>query len=268
MKKIRWWFKLGWLFFTMNIRSTISYYRWSFVGVYIAHVLGYVNSYIIIWASMRSFKGLLGWNMRDVVFIYSIDLLSYALANMFVQPFWRMNELVGQGKLDDYLVRPVHSLIHIMLRHIEFGYLAHISVAITAMGVVITLSGIAWTIHNIIALVVTLIGAFFLQCTFGILPSCSTFFTIQSDQLAGMIRWGGREFIKYPIIIYPAGIRYLISFIIPFAFVNYYPVLSLLDKAKGIWVYGPLMSLGLGIFLFSITVVVWNWSIKHYSSSC
>lgn len=265
--QLQWWWKLLCIFFSMNVRSTISYYRWSFLWAYVAHVLGYVNSYIIIWASMRAFDGILNWSMQDVMFIYSLDLFSYSLANMFVQPFWDMDGLVGKGKLDDFLVRPLPPLLHLMMRNVQFAYIAHISVSIVAFIGILKISNMAWTPLQFFQLVITLIGAFLLQCSFGIMPACAAFRWIQADNFASFIRWDVREFIKYPIIIYPIWLRFGLSFIIPVAFVNYYPSIALLSKGGGLMSYGPYYTLLLGVFLFAVTLYIWKKSLQRYSSS-
>ena len=267
MQTMRWYATLARLFFKMNVKSTASYYGWSFVGVYVAHVLGYITSYVTIWASMRSFGGVMGWSMQDVMFLYSLDLFSYALANMFVQPFWRMNELVGQGKLDGFLLRPMNSFVHIVLNHIEFGYLAHISVALAAIIVTLVLSPVAFTALSLLALLTTLAGAFLIQCALGVMPACMAFWVIESSQFASLIRFGSRDFVQYPIVIYPTAIRFIISFIVPVAFVNYYPSLMLLGKAEGLWHLAPLYTLGIGLLLAFATLRLWHFSVRRYSSS-
>jgi len=255
------------MFFKMNLKSSASYYGWSFVGVYVAHVLGYIASYITIWGAMRSFDSLLGWSLAAVMFIYSIDLFSYSLAQMFVQVFWRMDDLVGKGELDNYLLRPVDSFVHLFLHHIEFGYLAHITVALAALIFAIVASPVAWTGTLVVALIITLIAATLLQIVFGSLPACAAFWFINSQNFTGLIRWGTRTFIQYPIIIYPAAIRFFISFIIPIAFVNYYPSLVMLGKAEGIWIWGPVIALVLGVGLMVVTLFTWRFSVRRYSSS-
>ena len=267
METIRYYFTLAKMFFFMNLKSSASYYGWSFLGVYIAHVLGYIASYITIWGAMRSFDGLMGWSMSAVMFIYSIDLFSYALAQMFVQVFWRTDELIGRGRLDDFLLRPVDSFAHLVLHKVEFGYLAHISVALAALIFAIFISPVAWTGIMVFALVITLIAATLLQIVFGSLPACAAFWFINSENFTAFVRWGSRTFIQYPIIIYPAAIRFFISFIIPMAFVNYYPSLVMLGKAEGIWIYGPLISLAIAIILMIVTVRTWHFCVRHYSSS-
>jgi len=267
ISQMRWLGKLVGLFFSMNMRSTINYYRWSFVWVYIAHVLGYINSYIIIWGSMRSFDGIGAWSMQDVMFLYTFDLLSYSLANMFAQPFWNWDELVGKGKLDDYLIRPMSPLLHVVLRDIQFGYIAHISVSIGAFALLLHYTNALWGGMMFAQFGIALIGAFLIQVSFGILPSCIGFRWIRADQLASLVRWDSRNFIQYPIVIYPAWLRFVLSSIIPIAFVNYYPSLTLLQKDSPIGMYGPLCTLAIGVTLLVLTLVVWKKSLRRYSSS-
>ena len=58
--------------------------------------------------------------------IFALELFSYALANAFLQPFWKMRDLVFGGEMDFYLVRPVNTLYYIMTKGFAPGYTAHI----------------------------------------------------------------------------------------------------------------------------------------------
>ena len=267
MDTLRYYGDLARYFLRINLKRSISYYGKSFIWAYLAHVVGYIGSYITIWGAMRSFDGLGGWSIREVVFLYSIDLLTYALAQMFVQSFWNMDELVRKGKLDDYLLRPIHSLFYIVLYHIEYGYIAHISVAACALVITLVTLPIAWSFVAVVSFIVAIIGGCLIQFVLGVLPSCMSFWTVESNNFQGIFRWTSRSFIQYPIIIYPVALRFAISFIVPVAFINYYPYLSMLDKEQGIWIYGPLLALGIGAVLAFVTVKVWDVCVRRYSSS-
>ena len=72
-------------------------------------------------------------------------------------------------------------------------------------------------------------GALFFMAIFILGATCS-FWTPQTAELANIFTYGGQFMTSYPMHIYEAWMRSLFTFVIPMAFINYYPALYLLGK--------------------------------------
>lgn len=263
-RDITWWLKLGWLCIKMRTASQISYNRWSYFSLFFGQILSYFGGFTVIWATMRVFNAVKGWSVYEVVFLYALDLMAYACSQAFVIPLWRMDELVLRGGLDDYLIRPLSPLVHIIARNFNLGYLAHISISLAAIIFSYNQLGMNWGVQHWLLLGVAVIGASLIQAALTIMPASLTFWWTR-ESLSGVIRWGLREFIRYPISIYPVAVRIVLTFIIPMAFVNYYPALSLLGKnALLLW---PTVTLAIGLVLIMLSLVVWRAGLRRYASS-
>jgi ABC-2 type transport system permease protein len=72
------------------------------------------------------------------------------------------------------------------------------------------------------------------------------------------------EFAKYPLSIYHSSIRILLTWIIPYGFVSFYPASYLLGRDVGplVWL-SPFVAL---VFIF-IAYRVWLFGLRHYSST-
>ena len=51
--------------------------------------------------------------------------------------------------------------------------------------------------------------------------------------IGATFRWLGTNLTQYPISIYPAALRWLLTFIIPAALLNYYPTMYMLNRRSG-----------------------------------
>jgi ABC-2 type transport system permease protein len=263
-RDLKWWFKLGWLSMKMRIASQISYNRWSYFTLFIAQVFSYFGSFVIIWATMRVFNAVKGWTVYEVVLLYALDLMAYACSQAFVIPLWRMDELVVRGGLDDYLIRPLNPLVHIIVRNFNVGYLAHIAISLAAILFSYSQLGLSWGVEHWLLLAVAVIGASLMQAALTIMPASLTFWWTR-ESLSGLIRWGLREFIRFPISIYPQAVRIVLTFVIPLAFINYFPAQSLLGKsALLLW---PSVTLAIGLVLILLSLVVWRAGLRRYASS-
>jgi ABC-2 type transport system permease protein len=75
---------------------------------------------------------------------------------------------------------------------------------------------------------------------------------------------GGREFGRYPYAIYGQGILKFVTYVIPLALVQYYPLLYLTDREDSpLYMLAPLPA-----FLFLIPCYVfWKFGLSRYKST-
>ena len=69
---------------------------------------------------------------------------------------------------------------------------------------------------------------------FGINLAIATaaFWFIRIDTLRWVVMSLEQEFTRYPISIYTRGVRFILAFVFPFAFMNYFPATFLLHKTE------------------------------------
>lgn len=261
---LKWWLGLGWMSLKMRVASQISYNRWSYFSLFFAQMFSYFGGFLLIWVTMRAFQAVQGWSIFEVVILYALDLMAYACSQAFVIPLWRMDDLVLRGGLDDYLVRPLDPLAHLIARNFNVGYLAHVSISLLALLYSYAQLELHWDAPHWLLLVVTVLGGSLIQAALTIIPASLAFWWTK-ESVSNLIRYGVRQFTRYPISIYPVGVRFVLIFVIPMAFVNYYPALSLLDKAPlYLW---PNITLVIGAALLALALAVWRAGIRRYSSS-
>lgn len=269
MSKISWWVGLCSIYARMSFQSMISYYRWSFISFYTAHVLAYFGIYAVIWTTMRMFRQINGWGLYEVAFLYTFNLLSYSLAQVFLQGFWDMDELIVRGGLDQYLIRPVNPFVLLIARHLQFGYIAHISLGFAALVFIIKNLHLIWGFSTLFLFIISISGAILIQAGMTIIPSCAAFWFTRAGQLAGFFIWDIREFISYPISIYPKIARVIFTMVIPIAFINYYPSYCLLGRNGTVLPVKalPFLTLAIGLIMALLSYLVWCAGLKRYSGS-
>ena len=74
---------------------------------------------------------------------------------------------------------------------------------------------------------------------------------------------GAREYGKYPVCIYGKRVLQLCTFVVPYALIQYYPLLNLLDRGKPFYSLLPLAAC-----LFPVPcLLLWKIGVRHYTSS-
>lgn len=69
---------------------------------------------------------------------------------------------------------------------------------------------------------------------------------------------------RFPITIFPAWVRILLTFVVPIAFITTMPASVLLGRLDGVF---ALYSLGVTAALFTTSVLYWRYALRHYSST-
>jgi ABC-2 type transport system permease protein len=94
--------------------------------------------------------------------------------------------------------------------------------------------------------------------------AASCFYLINTGFLIGTVN-KFRDYAKYPVTIFNKGFRFLFTFIIPIAFIAYYPSLLLVRPAEVAvltWI-SPIY----GILFFYISYRFWMHGVSKYSGT-
>ena len=99
--------------------------------------------------------------------------------------------------------------------------------------------------------------------------ACIQFWTIDANEVANAFTYGGNTITQYPMTVYPREIVAGLTFLVPLAFVNWYPALYVLDKPDPFgfpeWLRfaSPLAAL----VLAALSWLVWRSGVRHYTST-
>jgi ABC-2 type transport system permease protein len=125
-----------------------------------------------------------------------------------------------------------------------------------------------WGIAKWLVFLGTLVGGTLIQGGILIFISGLAFFTTRSERFYWAVMLPAKRLINYPLSIYPRVVQWVIAFIVPFAFVNYFPALILLDKSDPHFAqnYG-LLSPVVGIVFFYLCYRFWMFGVNRYKSA-
>ena len=108
-----------------------------------------------------------------------------------------------------------------------------------------------------------LLGGAVVFSGFFVIYASICFFTLEGLEFMNIFTDGAREYGKYPVSIYGKRMLQICTFVVPYALIQYYPLLYLLDRGKPVYALLPLAAC-----LFMIPcLVLWKVGVKHYVSS-
>jgi len=257
---------LFWYFFRLRLRERMEY-RGAFLIGLIAQGLAYVAEFTVIWILVHRFGTLGGWEWNEVAFLYSLNLMSYAIGAAFTYSQTELEGMVQKGTFDGVLIRPLNPYLSLAAQQFNVGYIGHIVIAFAILVWSLGNLAIDWSVTSVVFLGLALIGASLLQAAVLTLLGAWSFTFVRATFLFG---FAGtlRTFITYPITIYSAGLQVVLTVIVPFAFVNFYPASALLGKEGQLfpgWIGWITPLVGIAVFAFAYRV--WNKGVDRYQGA-
>jgi len=244
----------------------------EYPGAYIAGMTAQWTSYsvdmIMLFLIVWNFGSLAGWIPDEIIFIYAIWLMTYAIGASFTYNVcMQFPQMAISGTLDEAYIRPVRPLIYLIASNFNLGYISHLVLTTCALGFSIARLGLSWAYWQWgWLLIIILAGSIIQGCMFLIfhMPGLRTY---TRSPIATVFN-EGRQFTQYPITIYPKPLQLIFMSVLPFAFVNFYPAQVLLGKYDGLlprvnmWL-SPIVS----ILVIGITMICWKFVTSRYESA-
>jgi ABC-2 type transport system permease protein len=251
-----------------QVRGQASY-RASFIIDLVGQLVAPAIDVLAILAVFRVARTLGGFTAPEVLVMFGITATAFALADTTVGNIEKIREYVRRGLLDAVLVRPLSVLGQLLALDFTTRRATRILLGAAIFVAACARAGVDWTPARIaVAVLAPLWGAVFFGSVF-IGAATVAFFWIDSGEFANGFTYGGRDFTSYPINVYSGVFRRLFAYSLGFAFVAYYPALTLLGRPDPLGLPGwiawvsPLVSLAAALF----AALAWRFGVRHYRST-
>ena len=248
---------------SLHLKSDLEY-RTSFIFSFISQIIVFFSYYFVILALFTKFNNIKGFTLYEVLLCFSIIQFGYSITETFFRGIDKFEDLIIDGSLDRFLVRPRGILFQTMCSDVDFIKIFRVIQSIIVLIISLINLDIIWNINKVIVLVLCLISSFLIFFCLFVLTSSYCFVTVQGLEVKNVFTDGGKYMAQYPIGIYRKGIVFIFTFIIPYAFINYYPLLYFLDKSNNtLYMFSPLLVL---VFLIPC-LLSFKIGLKHYNST-
>ncbi len=227
----------------LNLKSQMQY-RLSFFLTTLGQFITAFTFFFGLYFIFSKVNAVDNFTYQQVLICFAVVMTAFSLGELFGGGLAVFPRLLGNGEFDRALVRPRNIILQILLPNMDFTRVGLLIQAVIVLCYAIPISGIAWTLDKIItlSLMITCGGALF----FGLflLKAACSFFTVESLDFMNILTYGARQFGRYPFSVYGSGVLKLLTFVIPLALFQYYPLLYLLDREKNIlFMFFPVISL-------------------------
>lgn len=253
----------------MSFHTRLQYRVDTFVATFAVFVRETANI-IVIYLALLKFDKINNWNVDEMLFLFSILYLTYAIVVSVFADLRDFSCMIREGRFDRLILRPRGLLIQLILNNADLMASAgHGSLGIILFIVSAGRVGIQWDFVTIAYYIAAIIGGVLIQGGMFILFSALSFYFVETNSIREIFYWNMRKFAGYPISIYNKVIQALMIYVVPFAFVNYFPAQYLLRKEdmvnyNDIYMFiAPLV----GVVIYVFAYIFWRISVKRYKST-
>ncbi len=253
------YFKCAVMRFKMEMQYKVSF----FTGI-IGRIAITISTFIGVYFMFDRFNSVAGFTLSEVMLCYAVTLFAFSFCECFVRGFDIFPRLVRTGELDRILLRPRNEAMLVLSSEIEFVRLGSLLQAVAMLCYAIPVSGVDWTADKVFTLILMLIGGIITFTSLFILYAAVSFFTIEGIEFMNIFIHGGREFGSYPYSIYGTTVLRLVTFIIPLALFQYYPLLYILGMTDNtFYMFTPIFCI-----LFTVPCyALFRFGLRKYKST-
>lgn len=244
-------------------------YRGSFI-MYLLTLVGFYGAQVaVIGLMLRRFHEIGGWTSGEIAFLYALLVFSQGLVAVFFSGMLEFSPFVREGTFDRLLLRPLSPLLQILTMRFEPGGIANLILGGAAIAAANSFLDIQWSFLTVLMLLAVILGGALILAAIRIGVAAAAFFTVSNEGLQHLIVFSTREFLLYPVDIYSRPVRFLLTFILPIAFINFYPAHFFLNKsASGLFhPYFVYLTLPTGFLVMFVALKFWKYGVRMYSST-
>lgn len=216
-----------------------------------------------MWVVMQNIPSLNGWHYEDLLLVYGLTMLAKGLSHMLGDGLWVLGrQYVQNGDLDRLLVRPINPLFHLIANRFGHEGIGTLIIGILLVGRAATTLGLTWGPAHWLYIGVSILTGTGIFIGINLITAATAFWIIDSVPLM----WGvfeTHEFVKYPLAIYGKTISLLLTWVIPYGFVSFYPASYLLGRGDHLVWGAPVMAIGLLLIGYRL----WSIGLSHYTGT-
>jgi ABC-2 type transport system permease protein len=251
-----------------RIRSDWQY-RASFAMFTAGQFLVSFVDFLVIAVLFGQIDRLDGWEVAEVALLYGISGTAFNLSDVFVSPIEFLPVRIRLGTFDRLLTRPLGALFQLVAEEFALRRIGKLVQALAVLGVALVAVDVDWTLGRAVMVPVAIASGAVIFSAIWVIGAVLAFWTTEGGEVVNSVTYGGSFLSQYPVSIYGRWLRRLLAFVVPMAFVAYYPALYVLDRdgPLGGPSFLPFASPVIALAMALLAGAVWRWGIRHYRST-
>ncbi len=246
-----------------DLKSKMSY-RADFIistfGMLLTNIVGFMSFYILF----KNFPSINGWNYHEMLFLYGFSLIALTPLQCLFDNNWNLRMQVESGDFIKYCFRPINIFFYFISEVFDVKGLGQLVFGTGVLVYAWTSLGIPVNIRIIIQLILLLITASLFMIAIMNVAAATCFWIVRSGYVM-IVMFRFKDYARYPVSIFDGIFKIIFTFVIPIAFIAYYPGIVIL-RPNEIPLLSKLSPL-FGILFFWLSYRFWMLGAEKYDGT-
>lgn len=246
----------------VQLRAAVEYRADFWIGV-LGAVLTNGIGLVFLSAIFSRIPTIAGWTIWQVAVLYGLTMIAYGVREAAADGVWMLRAQINRGDFDRVLVRPLSPAVQTMTAIASIHGIGNLLLGLTVFVVAARRAGVEWSPWKVLWLIVTIACGVAIVTAISFLANLIGFWEPGTGGSFPFMVANLVEFAKFPLDLYGWGVRFLVTAILPYGFISYYPGLILLDKDTG-WRWLGYATPLAAVLIVLVTAWLWRVGLRRY----
>ncbi|MGQ0569427.1 MAG: ABC transporter permease, partial [Armatimonadota bacterium] len=207
---------------------------------------------------------LAGWSHAELLAVMGVHILVGGIIRTSIQPnMQRLMDDIREGRLDFVLTKPEDAQASVSVREVQMWRMVDIVLGLIVVGTAVgQLGGAIGLRESLLFAVALLLGALMIY-SFWLMLTTGAFWVVRIDHVIELFQ-GVYQAGRWPVDIYPRGLRLGLTFLVPVAFAVTVPAAALTARLTP---QTLLEAAALAALLLALSRWVWKVGLRHYTGA-
>jgi ABC-2 type transport system permease protein len=258
--------RLAWLLFVTVLKRRLAY-RGDLVLQGLDEIMRGLVAFALLQVYVSKSQVVADWSKWELTFILGFSMVPVALFHCLCGNLYQLSShYIINGNLDRVLLRPYPTFLQICFDRLAIEDLSGVVLGLGVMAMALPgLPRFHWDPWHLLLLLALMISAFALVVAVFMAFAASGFWF---EDRVGMVPpvYNLMELGRWPNRIYHPALRWLLSCVIPFSFVAFYPAGVFTGNAQASWTLALLTPL-VATLALGLAVCMWRAGLRRYNST-
>ena len=239
-------------------------YRANFASSFILSLLWPLWVVTLLWVFFYHSPDLGGWSFDEVLLVIGLYDIFIGLQETVLAPnILQVSDHIRKGTLDFVLLKPANGQMLATVTACNLVRLSDVVIGFGLIGLGLYRIGHVPTLMQLITFSIMIPAGMITMYSIWLMLTTLAFWFVRVENF-GEVFYAFYETGRFPVTVYTRWLRFVLTYIVPIAFLTTFPAATLLGKLSTYFVLGSIVIAGA---LFYASSRFWNYAIRFYSSA-